>query len=118
ARSITTDVDEDVETAAVARVGTRRRLRFLAVRAASDGGGDPLGDRGFPAQFFDYYRLAAHNAADVTRALLAQLGALASDGRACCLRPAGRLRAAARGIAPHTSGSRTPGRRSFGTTRR
>jgi nucleoside phosphorylase len=77
--TITTDDVEDMESAAVARVATRRRVPFLAVRAGSDGGGDPLGDRGFPAQFFDYYRLAAHNAADVTRAVVAELGSLAGD---------------------------------------
>jgi hypothetical protein len=70
---------EDMESAAVARVATRRRVPFLAVRSASDGGGDPLGDRGFPAQFFDYYRIATHNAATVTRSLVAEIGRLASD---------------------------------------
>jgi nucleoside phosphorylase len=104
-RTITTDDVEDMESAAVGLVAARRRVPFLAVRAASDGGGDPLGDRGFPAQFFDYYRLAAHNAADLTRAVVTQLHALASDGRACRLLAAGRWRAAARRIAPPTSGS-------------
>jgi adenosylhomocysteine nucleosidase len=78
-RSITTDDVEDNESAAVARIASRRHVPFLAIRAGSDGGGDPFGDRGFPAQFFDYYRLAAHNAADVTRAIVAALGRLASD---------------------------------------
>jgi adenosylhomocysteine nucleosidase len=78
-RSITTSDVEDMESAAVARVAARRRVPFVAVRAGSDGNGDPLGDRGFPLQFFDYYRLAAHNAADVTRALVTELSSLASD---------------------------------------
>ena len=81
-RTITTVDVEDMESAAVARVAARRRVPFLAVRAGSDGGGDPRGDRGFPAQFFDYYRLAAHNAADVTRAIVAELGRLSRDGSA------------------------------------
>lgn len=87
-RSITTTDVEDMESARVARVAARRRVPFLAVRAGSDGGGDPLGDRGFPLQFFDYYRLAAHNAADVPWAIVAELGRLAHDAsarRACRL---------------------------------
>jgi nucleoside phosphorylase len=81
-RSITTTDVEDMESAAVARIAARRQVPFLAVRAGSDGGGDPLGDRGFPLQFFDYYRLAAHNAGDVTRAIVAELGRLAGDASA------------------------------------
>jgi nucleoside phosphorylase len=61
---------EDMETAAVARVARDARVPFIAFRAVSDGGGDPLGLPGFPAQFFAYYRLAAGNAATVTRAFL------------------------------------------------
>ncbi|TML42169.1 MAG: hypothetical protein E6G23_08290, partial [Actinobacteria bacterium] len=38
--STTADV-EDMETAAVARAAARRRVPFLAVRAGSDGAGDP-----------------------------------------------------------------------------
>jgi len=56
------------------------------------------GDRGFPAQFFDYYRLAAHNAADVTRAVVAELGRLANDDaarRTCRLLAHRRWKAAA-----------------------
>jgi nucleoside phosphorylase len=85
-RSITTVAVEDNESAAVARVAARRHVPFLAVRSGSDGGGDPKGDRGFPAQFFDYYRLAAHNAADVTRAIvtaIARLPETASGRRRC-----------------------------------
>ena len=85
-RSITTVAVEDNESAAVARVAARHHVPFLAVRSGSDGGGDPKGDRGFPAQFFDYYRLAAHNAADVTRAIVAAIGRLpeTASGRRTC----------------------------------
>ena len=101
----TADV-EDMETAAVARAAARRRVPFLAVRAGSDGAGDPLGDRGFPAQFFDYYRLAAHNAGDVTRAVIAELGRLARDrsSRTCRLLAARRWRSAAKRIAARSNG--------------
>ena len=78
-RTITTTDVEDMESAAVARVAKRKRVPFIAVRAGSDGGGDPGGDRGFPAQFFDYYRLAAHNAGDLTRAIVEELGRLAAN---------------------------------------
>jgi nucleoside phosphorylase len=81
-RTITTTDVEDMESAAVARVAKRKRVPFIAVRAGSDGGGDPKGDRGFPAQFFDYYRIATHNAGDVTRAIVAELGRLAADASA------------------------------------
>jgi len=70
---------EDMETGAVARVAARHGVPFVAMRATSDGAGDPLGDRGFPTQFFDYYRLAAKNASLVTRAALADLHRLADD---------------------------------------
>ena len=91
----------DMETAAVAREAARRHVPFLGVRAVSDGAGDPLGDRGFPAQFFDYYRLAARNAADVTRATITELGRLARDGaarRTCRLLARRRWRRAAERI--------------------
>jgi nucleoside phosphorylase len=89
---------EDMETAAAARAAARRGVPFIAVRAVSDGAGDPLGDRGFVAQFFDYYRLAARNAAVVTRAFVAELGALArdpSERRTCRLLAQRRWRRAA-----------------------
>jgi adenosylhomocysteine nucleosidase len=89
---------QDMETAAVARVAARRGVPFVGVRAADDGHGDPLGDRGFPTQFFDYYRLAAHNAGAVTEGVVAQLGRLARDPTApgiCRLLTAGQWRAAA-----------------------
>jgi nucleoside phosphorylase len=94
---------EDMETAAVARVAAERNLPFLGIRAVSDGAGDPLGDRGFPVQFFDYYRLAAHNGAIVTRALMAEVAALAADPgrrRACRLLSKARWRQAAKRIRP------------------
>ncbi|HLK10767.1 MAG TPA: hypothetical protein VKW76_05265 [Candidatus Binatia bacterium] len=99
--SITTVDVEDNESAAVARVATRRHVPFLAVRAGSDGGGDPKGDRGFPAQFFDYYRLAAHNAGDLTRAIVTALGRLPenpSGRRTCRLLAQRRWRGAAQRI--------------------
>ena len=102
----TSDV-EDMETAAVARAAARRRVPFLAVRAASDGSGDPLGDRGFFAQFLDYYRLAALNAGDVTRAVIVELGRLARDRsarRTCRLLAAHRWRSAAKRIAAGSGG--------------
>jgi nucleoside phosphorylase len=67
---------EDMETAAVAHAARRRRVPYVAFRAVSDGAGDPLGLPGFPAQFFAYYRLAAHNAAAGTRAFLVRLAGL------------------------------------------
>jgi hypothetical protein len=92
----------DMESAAVARAAARRRVPYVAVRAASDGPGDPLGDRGFPLQFFDYYRLAARNAALVTRAIVGEVGRLGGDPSArgvCRLLAGGRWRRAAERIA-------------------
>jgi nucleoside phosphorylase len=63
-------VAEDEETAAVATVAAKAHLPFIGFRAVSDGGGDPLGLPGFPAQFFYYRQLAADNAAAVTLAFL------------------------------------------------
>ena len=100
--TITTVDLEDMESAAVARVATRRRVPFLAVRSASDGGGDPRGNRGFPEQFFDYYRIATRNAATVTRAIVAELGRLAcgrSAPRTCRLLAGHRWTRAAKRIA-------------------
>jgi len=56
------------------------------MRAASDGGGDPLGDRPFPQQFVDYYRLAARNASAVTQGVVAQIADLTTTrkGRKTC----------------------------------
>jgi nucleoside phosphorylase len=98
---------EDMETAAVARAAARRGVPFLGVRAVSDGAGDPLGDRGFPAQFFDYYRLASRNAGAVTRAVVAELGRLARDGSArgtCWLLAERRWRRAAERIRARSDG--------------
>jgi nucleoside phosphorylase len=61
---------DDMETAAVARVAAEHRTPFIAVRALSDGKGDPLMLPGFPFQFFYYRQLAADNAATVTLAFL------------------------------------------------
>lgn len=70
-------VAEDEETAAIARAAQEHGVRFIAFRATSDGqgegAGDPLGLPGFPAQFFAYYRLAAHNAAAGAAALVKRL---------------------------------------------
>jgi nucleoside phosphorylase len=66
---------EDMETAAVAREAAARGLPFIGFRAVSDGVGDPLGLRGFPVQFFAYYRLAAQNAAAATIAVVERLAA-------------------------------------------
>jgi len=71
----------DNETASVARAAARRGVPFLGVRSCSDGPGDPFGDRGFDA-FYDFYRLAAKNASIVTRSVLAELHAVATDGSA------------------------------------
>ena len=68
----------DQETAAVARIAAERDIPFLGVRAVSD-------NVDF-AQFFDYYVLAARNAAIVTRALLDSIEDLArsKSGRRAC----------------------------------
>jgi adenosylhomocysteine nucleosidase len=88
----------DMETAVVARLAASARVPFLALRAVSDGAGDPLGERGFPAQFADYYALAAGNAAAVAHAVLAELGPLVNaeaGSRTCRLLARGRWRRAA-----------------------
>jgi len=63
----------DMETAAVARVATEHGVPYIAFRAVSDGAEDPLGLPGFPAQFFAYYPIAAHNAAVAAAAFVADL---------------------------------------------
>ena len=78
AAPVVTDV-VDQETAAVCRAAVESDVPFVGVRGVSDGAGDPKGPRGFPAQFFDYYRLAAINAAVVTRGMVRELGAFAAD---------------------------------------
>jgi nucleoside phosphorylase len=70
---------QDMETAAVARRTLERNVPFVGVRAVSDGAGDPKGDRGNFQQFFDYYVLAADNAAAVTRTVVAELASVAKD---------------------------------------
>jgi hypothetical protein len=67
-------VAEDEETAAVDAVAHHHHVPFLGFRAVSDGGGDPLGLPGFPAQFFVYYRLAARNVAATTMAFVERIG--------------------------------------------
>jgi hypothetical protein len=62
---------DDMETAAVARAAAQHGIPFIAFRALSDGGGDPLHLPGFPFQFFLYRQLAADNAAAVANAFLA-----------------------------------------------
>lgn len=94
----------DMETAAVARVAAAHGVPFLGVRAVSDGAGDPLGEDG-GAQFFNYYRLAAENAAFVTRAVVAEVAKLARKRparRTCRLLAKGRWRRAAAGIGAPT----------------
>lgn len=74
---------QDQESAAVARVAEEHDVPYLAVRAASDGQGDPLNLPGFPFQFFAYRNLAGDNAAAVTTAWLelwAETSATASAG--------------------------------------
>jgi adenosylhomocysteine nucleosidase len=67
-------VSQDMETAAVARVAQAHGIPWVAFRAVSDGPGDPLGLPGFPAQFFAYYNLAAHNAAQGAMKFLGRVG--------------------------------------------
>ena len=63
----------DMETAAAARAAQARGVPFIALRAVSDGEGDPLGLPGFPTQFFSWYGLAAHNGAATADALLEEI---------------------------------------------
>jgi nucleoside phosphorylase len=63
----------DMETAAVAKLAAENHIPFLAFRAVSDGGGDPLIASaliGFPVQFFIYQQLAADNAGTVASEFL------------------------------------------------
>jgi hypothetical protein len=78
----------DNETAAVERAALAKGVPFLGIRAVSDGAGDPKGNRGYPAQFFDYYQLAADNEGAVTQAFVAELAKLARSphGRGACRR--------------------------------
>jgi hypothetical protein len=62
----------DEETAAMAREVTSRGIHFIAFRASSDGGPDPLNLSGF-VEFYGYYRLAAHNAAAAAEAFVAHV---------------------------------------------
>jgi len=67
-------VADDEESGAVATEARRHGAGFIAFRAVSDGGGDPLMLPGFPAQFFYYRQLAADNAAIATVAFIAAGG--------------------------------------------
>jgi nucleoside phosphorylase len=63
-----TPIIADMETAAVAKLAAENQIPFLAFRAVSDGGGDPLVATaiiGFPVQFLVYQQLAADNAGGV-----------------------------------------------------
>lgn len=73
AQPVSDPVAQDMETAAVARVAQARGIPWLAFRGVSDGAGDPLGLPGFPAQFFAYYNLAAHNSAQGAMKLLSRV---------------------------------------------
>jgi len=65
-------VIQDMETAAVARIATEKRIPFIAFRGVSDGRGDPLMLPPIPyLQFVVYQQLAADNAAAATLAFLA-----------------------------------------------
>lgn len=65
-----TYVSEDNETEAAFAVAAAHHVPYIGFRAASDGGGDPLGLPGYPAQFFVYRQLAADNAAATALAFL------------------------------------------------
>jgi nucleoside phosphorylase len=69
----TMPIASDMETAAIAGQAVMRGIPFIGFRGVSDGAGDPLGDRGFPTQFFDYYPISAQNAAAATAAFLQRL---------------------------------------------
>lgn len=63
-----TPIVGDMETAAVAKLAEQSDIPFIAFRAVSDGGGDPIfasAILGFPVQFLIYQQLAADNAATV-----------------------------------------------------
>jgi nucleoside phosphorylase len=64
----------DQETAAAQHVADTHGIAFLGIRGMSDGPGDPLKLRGFPATFFVYKQIAADNAAIVTEAFLQRWG--------------------------------------------
>ena len=86
-RTAAAAIVNDMETAAIAREAAARGVPFIAFRAVSDGGGDPLGLPALLAQFPVYYPFAAHNAAAATVAFLAHLGH--GSGHAASL-PSGR----------------------------
>ena len=63
-------VSSDNETEAAFAVAAAHHVPYIGFRAASDGGGDPLGLPGYPFQFFVYRQLAADNAAATALAFL------------------------------------------------
>ena len=68
--AVETPVVDDEETAAIAAEADKRGIPFIAFRGVSDGAPDPLNLPGFPAQFYAYYPISAHNAAAATVAFL------------------------------------------------
>jgi nucleoside phosphorylase len=100
ARADAPPVIQDMETAAVARAARAERIPFLGIRSGSDGNGDPVPGPRVPfAQFFDYYQLAADNAAAVTIATIAELAEAAQDPKVCRQLAKRKWKAAAKRIA-------------------
>ena len=83
----------DMETAAVAKLASERGIPFLAFRAVSDGGGDPIFASaliGFPVQFLIYQQLAADNAAAIAQEFFARWSpppAIAIDPPSAVVKP-------------------------------
>jgi nucleoside phosphorylase len=93
-------VIQDMETTAVARAAKAGKIPFLGIRSGSDGNGDPNPEPRIPfAQFFDYYVLAADNAAAVTIATVAELAEAAQDPKLCKQLAKRKWRGAAKRIA-------------------
>jgi nucleoside phosphorylase len=93
-------VIQDMETTAVARAAKEGKIPFLGIRSGSDGNGDPnTTPRGPFTQFFDYYVLAADNAAAVTIATIVELAEAAQDPKLCKQLAKKKWRGAAKRIA-------------------
>ena len=89
---------QDMETAAVARVATEKRIPFIVFRGVSDGRGDPLMLPPIPyLQFVVYQQVAADNAAGRSRGLVSQTRIPVAAACSCRL-PAALGRAATRAI--------------------
>jgi nucleoside phosphorylase len=100
ARNDEPPVIQDMETTAVARAAKVGKIPFLGIRSGSDGNGDPNPTPRIPfAQFFDYYVLAAGNAATVTMATVAELAEAAQDPKLCKQLAKRKWRGAAKRIA-------------------